>query len=70
MTRQQLQAEGVSFLPRNLCEAVEAFEGSELMRSILGEHIHGYLVDQKRREWDEYVGQVSQWEIDRYLERL
>ena len=70
MTRMQLRQAGVRFLPRNLDEAVDAFEGSSLMKEILGEHIHSYLVSAKRCEWEAYVGQVSSWEIDRYLGRL
>ena len=40
------------------------------MRDLLGDHIHSYLVDQKRGEWNEYLGQVSEWELSRFLERL
>ena len=39
----------------------------ELMKRTLGEHIHSYLVEEKRREWSEYLRQVSPWELDRYL---
>ena len=70
MSRQQLRAAGVDFLPRTLDEALEAFEESPLMLDILGDHIHSYLVREKRREWESYVGQVSAWELNRYLESL
>ncbi len=70
VSKQQLRGEGVELLPRDLHDATEAFEHSQLMRDILGDHIHSYLVEAKRREWNEYVGQVSQWELDRYLEVL
>ena len=48
-------------------EAVEIFAESELMREVLGEHIHDFLVKAKRAEWDEYQRHVSSWEHDRYL---
>lgn len=70
MTKQQLRQSGIEFLPASLGEAVERFAESNLMRDIVGEHIHSYLVREKRREWDSYVGQVSAWEVDRYLEVL
>ncbi len=54
-------------LPLSLGDAVELFAGSDLMRRTLGEHIHGYLVEAKRREWLEYQSCVSEWERDRYL---
>ena len=33
----------------------------------LGEHIHSRYVELKRKEWDEYRIQLTQWELDRYL---
>lgn len=58
---------GLERLPVNLGEAVDRFESSELMRKVLGDHIHSYLVSAKRREWVEYLNHVSPWELDRYL---
>ena len=54
-------------LPESLGEAAELFAGSALMRETLGDHIHAYLVAAKRAEWNEYQGNVSAWERDRYL---
>lgn len=54
-------------LPKNLGEAIELFANSELMKETLGEHIHSFLVDHKRAEWEEYLRNVSRWELDRYL---
>lgn len=67
LTRQELRERGIDTLPENLGEAVELFAKSELMRETLGEHIHDYLVKEKRREWDDYQRVVTQWELDRYL---
>ena len=61
------RAEGARLLPANLGEAVDLFEKSELMKQTLGEHIHSYLVETKRAEWIEYLRNVSQWELERYL---
>lgn len=54
-------------LPSNLGEAVELFAASDLMKETLGEHIHSYLVKEKRKEWEDYLRSVSQWELDHYL---
>ncbi len=67
LSRQELRNQGFSTLPENLGEAVELFAESDLMRQILGDHIHSYLVAAKRAEWNDYQGAVSQWEQDRYL---
>lgn len=67
LSRQDLRRQGLETLPESLGEAVELFAESELMRETLGEHIHTYLVEAKRSEWNDYQGFVSQWEHDRYL---
>ena len=61
-----LESAGATPLPRNLGEAVRAFEGSELMREVLGDHIFEYLLREKRAEWSEYSRTVTDWELKRY----
>lgn len=58
---------GFSKLPEDLGQAIALFENSELMKETLGEHIHSYLVSEKKAEWASYLGTVSQWELERYL---
>lgn len=67
LSRSQLRDRGVPTLPETLGEAVELFSRSELMREVLGDHIHGYLVRAKCQEWDEYQRIVTPWELDRCL---
>ena len=67
LSRQDLRAQGMDTLPESLGEAVELFAASDLMRETLGEHIHAYLVNAKRADWNAYQGFVTQWERDRYL---
>ncbi|MBR5258940.1 MAG: glutamine synthetase, partial [Eggerthellaceae bacterium] len=64
---QQLREMGIDVLPSTLGEAVEIFAKSEFMREVLGQHIHEYLVEAKREEWEEYQKIVTTWERDRYL---
>jgi glutamine synthetase len=61
---------GIVSLPESLGEAVDELAGSELMQRALGEHIFPRYVELKRREWDEYRIQVSEWEKERYLSAL
>ena len=70
MTPAQRAELGIDPLPTDLSRAVDAFEASDLMRDILGDYVHDYLVSTKRAEWEEYRSQVSRWEIDRYLSKL
>ena len=57
---------GLTRLPRTLGEAVDAFEGSELMRGTLGDHIFDYLLASKRDEWERYCTAVTDWERVHY----
>lgn len=54
-------------LPRDLHEALDYLEKDATVREALGEHIYERYLDAKREEWQEYIGQVSEWELDRYL---
>ncbi len=67
MSVQQLAEQGIRCLPETLGEAVEEFAASKLMRDILGDHIHDYLVEAKRAEWAAYQQIVTPWELDRFL---
>ncbi|MFC4881358.1 glutamine synthetase, partial [Halostagnicola sp. GCM10023243] len=59
---------GIETLPSNLGEAVDALEEDEVIYDALGEHIGEKFVEAKRQEFEEYLIDVSQWELDRYLE--
>ena len=70
MTEAELEAAGIQTLPKDLGEAIALFEGSELMKEVLGEHIHSFFVANKKAEWSEYVSTVTPWEQDKYLSIL
>ncbi|ELY40800.1 type I glutamate--ammonia ligase [Natronorubrum tibetense] len=59
---------GIDTLPANLGEAVDALEKDEAIYNALGEHIASKFVEAKRQEFEEYLVDVSDWELDRYLE--
>jgi len=54
-------------LPSNMLKAVEQLEKSKLMRETLGDHIYFHFINAKKQEWSDYISQVHQWELDRYL---
>ena len=54
-------------LPHNLEEACNELEKDAVIKEALGEHITSNFLTAKRQEWEEYITQVSQWELDNYL---
>jgi glutamine synthetase len=61
---------GITTLPSNLGEAVDALEEDEVIQDALGEHVAEKFVEAKSQEFGEYIVEVSDWEIDRYLEKF
>jgi len=59
---------GIGTLPKNLGDAVDELEKDEIVLGGLGDHIAEKFVEAKREEFTEYLVNVSDWEIDRYLE--
>ncbi|MFP8952547.1 type I glutamate--ammonia ligase [Natrialbaceae archaeon A-arb3/5] len=59
---------GIETLPSNLGEAVDALEEDEVIYDALGEHIAPKFVEAKSQEFEDYLVDVSDWELDRYLE--
>jgi glutamine synthetase len=67
LTAEERRERGIVSLPETLGEAIDEFSQSELMRSALGDHIFDNYVRLKRKEWDEYRVQLTEWELERYL---
>ena len=65
----ELQRRNVGLLPDNLKDAVDACADDEVVREALGDNLTDRFLDAKRAEWREYRGQVTPWELERYLER-
>jgi len=59
---------GIETLPPNLGAAVDALEQDEVIQDALGEHVAEKFVEAKQAEYDEYKAEVSDWELDSYLE--
>ena len=62
----EIQAAGIQVLPQSLAEALDELGEDEVVQSALGPIADEFLKI-KADEWAEYDGQVSRWEIDRYL---
>jgi len=70
LTAAERAAAGIERLPSSLGDALTLMEGSELVAETLGEHLFDFFLANKRREWDEYSGHVTGFEIERYLPLL
>ncbi len=68
----ELPAEGARTapLPQSLAEALDLMEDSKLLHETLGPHQVEWFLRNKRSEWDAYRGQVTPFELDRYLPLL
>jgi len=67
MTQEERERRGIGTLPGSLWEAIQLAEKSELMRRSLGDHVFDAFVKNKKIEWDQYRGQVTDYELKRYL---
>jgi len=67
-----LPAEGerTAALPQSLAQAVDLMENSSLMKETLGSHLVEWFLRNKRAEWEAYRGQVTPFELERYLPLL
>ena len=54
-------------LPHDLNEALDELEKDAVITGALGEHVTRHFLEAKRREWQEYITQVTDWELRNYL---
>lgn len=57
-------------MPKTLEDAIKSFEKDEYLKGILGEHIVRNYLEAKKVEWSSYCKEVTQWEIEKYLNRI
>ena len=67
LTAEERMADRIETLPGSLADAINAMESSELVAEALGEHVFEWFIRNKKAEWQEYIAQVTQWEVARYL---
>ncbi len=54
----------------DLAEAILGLEQDKLVKEVLGEELCKGYIAAKKKEWEDYCSQVSQWEIAQYLYRF
>jgi glutamine synthetase len=68
MSSDRIRERGIRELPGTLSEALDELEKDEVVGDALGDHVLAHYIEAKREEWNEYRTQVTQWEVDRYLD--
>lgn len=70
MTDDEREEIGIESLPKNLYEAIQEMKKSPFVKNVLGKDVYKKYIKAKEDEWMEYTSQVTDWEIDRYLDRI
>ena len=70
MTSKERDEAGIENLPKNLYEAVQEMKKSSFVKNVLGKETFDKYVYAKESEWMEYTSQVTDWEINKYLDRI
>jgi glutamine synthetase len=65
---ESLVKKNIGVLPTSLREALNELKKDKLIQEVLGEHLFERYIDVKTKEWDEFKKQVTNWEIDTYLD--
>ncbi len=67
MSAEDKKEYGIESLPANLDEAIKELEKDEFIKNVLGNHIFSKYITAKKSEWNTYLSQVTNWEIEEYL---
>jgi glutamine synthetase len=59
---------GIASLPGSLAEALGELDKDKIIRAALGTTVYDAFVRAKWAEWDEFRINVTDWEVERYLE--
>lgn len=70
MTKEDRDRECVPSLPSSLYNALKELKNDDLIRSALGERFCEKYIQAKLIEWDEYRLQVTDWELEKYLNKF
>jgi glutamine synthetase len=65
---ESLTQKKIDLLPTSLYEALSALKADSVIHEVLGEHLFERYIDVKTKEWDEFKKQVTNWEIETYLD--
>jgi len=69
MGEERMKERGIRTLPGSLGDALLEMQADPIVKETLGEGPFNRYIEHKRKEWDSFRLAVTEWELDRYLER-
>jgi glutamine synthetase len=70
MTEPGEEMGGKDVLPDNIREAVGRLQKDETLNTVLGRDFVNVLAEIKNAEWSDFMSEVSEWELARYLNKI
>ena len=70
MTEEEKRNLGIEAIPGTLIEAVYELEKDGFIQEVLGRHVSQKYIEAKKAEWANYRAQVTDWEINQYLNQF
>lgn len=67
MSEQEKKDRKIEEIPGTLIDAVNAMEADGFIKEVLGGHVYDKYVTAKKEEWYRYRSQITDWEINEYL---
>ena len=58
---------GIDVLPETLSDALDELEKDAFVKAVLGEKFASRYIAEKRKEWEQFRRQVTNWELENYL---
>ncbi|MCM1123899.1 MAG: type I glutamate--ammonia ligase [Eubacterium sp.] len=70
MSEEERQKKGIEEIPGTLIEAIYSMEADGFIKDVLGEHVYHKYIKAKKEEWFRYRMQVTDWEVNEYLNNV
>lgn len=70
LSKEEKAEKGIEAIPSTLQEAVRELEKDEFVKEVLGKHVSEKYIQAKKEEWAKYTAQVTDWEINQYLNQF
>lgn len=70
LSAEERKTRKIEAIPGTLIEAVNELEQDKFIQAVLGEHVCEKYIEAKKNEWASYRSQVTEWEINAYLNRF
>jgi glutamine synthetase len=63
-------APDVGRIPWNLPDAIALWKSSDIARECFGDDVHHWILRCAESEWEAFNRTVTDWELNRYFERI